>query len=279
VIAQLEDVVGAPVRLQLLKQHVGGTSTYRARGSRRTAIVKRYPPHLAKAIGRRICALGEGPVEPLVPSVWAQTDDMLVLSEISGKPLRAAILAGDEVACYRTGAVLGSWHLYWRNAAPEALGRHSLEHELQLLRRDSENAPDSITSAVEFAIRAVEHDEEWPALTVVHRGLDEEQILLDDAVGLIDLDDAAIGPPELDVGNLCAHLEHLARRYGRNLDGMQHSLLDGYLSTGPPLDLHLLLTCRSLSLLRLACVHRDAELALTHPGSAWPPPPDLASAG
>ena len=151
--------------------------------------------------------------------------------------------------------------------------------ELELLRRDSAHAPDPITSAVEFAIRAVEHDEEWPALTVVHRGLDEEQILLDDTVGLIDLDDAAIGPPELDVGNLCAHLDHLARRYGRNLDGMQHSFLDGYLSSGPPLDLHLLLTCRSLSLLRLACVHRDPELATAHPGSAWPPPPDLASAG
>lgn len=278
-IAQLEDVVGAPVRLQLLKQETGRQSTYRARGSRRTAIVKHYESDLASTIGRRITSLAEGPFEPLLPSVWAQTDHTLVLSEIPGKPLRAAVLAGDEVACRRVGAVLGSWHWYWRDNAPETLARHSLERELEILRRESAHAPEPIAGAVAFAVKVVEQDEEWPASTVVHRDLYEEQILLDDAVGLINLDDAAIGPPELDVGNLCAHLDHLARRYGRNLDTMQHAFLDGYLSSGTPLDLRLLLTCRSLSLLRLACVHRDVELANTHPGSAWPQPPDLASAG
>lgn len=278
-IAQLEDVVGAPVRLQLLKQETGRQSTYRARGSRRTAIVKHYESDLASTIGRRIMSLAEGPFEPLLPSVWAQTDNTLVLSEIPGKPLRAAVLAGDEVACRRVGAVLGSWHWYWRDNAPETLARHSLERELEILRRESAHAPEPIAGAVAFAVKVVEQDEEWPASTVVHRDLYEEQILLDDAVGLINLDDAAIGPPELDVGNLCAHLDHLARRYGRNLDTMQHAFLDGYLSSGTPLDLRLLLTCRSLSLLRLACVHRDVELANTHPGSAWPQPPDLASAG
>ena len=279
VIAQLEQVVGAPVRLQLLKQENGRQSTYRARGSRRTAIVKRYESDRAGAIATRISSLAEGPFEPLLPSVWAQTDDMLVLSEIPGKPLRAAVLAGDENACRRAGAVLGTWHWYWRDRAPETLTRHSLARELEILCRESAHAPEPIAGAVAFAVKAVEQDEEWQASTVVHRDLYEEQILLDDAVGLIDLDDAAIGPPELDVGNLYAHLEHLARRYGRNLDTMQHAFLDGYLASGAQLDLRLLLTCRSLSLLRLACVHRDLALAKTHPGSAWPHPPDLASAG
>jgi Phosphotransferase enzyme family len=279
VIAQLEEVVGAPVRLQLLKQETGRPSTYRARGSRRTAIVKRYESDQASAIATRIASLAEGPFEPLLPSVWAQTDDMLVLSEIPGKPLRAAVLAGDEDACRRAGAVLGTWHWYWRDRAPETLTRHSLARELEILCRESARAPEPIAGAVAFAVKAVEQDEEWHAPTVIHRDLYEEQILLDDAVGLIDLDDAAIGPPELDVGNLYAHLEHLARRYERNLDTMQHAFLDGYLTSGAQLDLRLLLTCRSLSLLRLACVHRDLALANTHPGSAWPHPPDLASAG
>jgi aminoglycoside phosphotransferase (APT) family kinase protein len=96
--------------------------------------------------------------------------------------------------------------------------------------------------------------------------------MVGDEVGLIDLDDAAIGPPELDIGNLCAHLEFLGRRYGRNLDEMQRAFLNGYLSSGAPLELPLLLTCRSLSLLRLACIHRSIELATAHPGSAWPVP-------
>jgi hypothetical protein len=34
----------------------------------------------------------------------------------------------------------------------------------------------------------------------VHRDLYEEQVLLGERVALIDLDDAALGPPELDIG-------------------------------------------------------------------------------
>lgn len=275
-IEQLEPVVGAPVRLELLKQKAGRRSTYRAYGSQRTAIVKVYEADRARTVARRVTSLGEGPYEPRVPHVWAETDDMLVLSEIRGRPLRASVLAGDEAACHRAGAVLGFWHWYWRDRAPEALGRHSLARELELLRRESQQAPRPIAEAVAFALKAVENDEEWAPATVIHRDLYEEQVMLGDEVGLIDLDDAAIGPPELDVGNLCAHLEFLARRYGRNLDGMQRAFLNGYLSSGAPLELPLLLTCRSLSLLRLACIHRNMQLATAHPGSAWPPPATAA---
>jgi Ser/Thr protein kinase RdoA (MazF antagonist) len=271
-IEQLESVVGAPVRLELLKQKVGRRSTYRARGSRRTAIVKIYESKRARTVAKRVSSLWEGPFEPRVPRVFAETDDMVVLSEIPGRPLRASVLAGDAAACRRAGTVLGFWHWYWRDRTPEALTQHSLKGELDILRRQSEQAPEPIADAVAFALKAVEHDEEWPPSTVIHRDLYEEQVMLGDAVGLIDLDDAAIGPPELDVGNLCAHLEFLARRYGRNLDAMQRAFLDGYLSSGAPLELPLLLKCRSLSLLRLACVHRNVQLTTTYHGSAWPPP-------
>ena len=271
-IEQLEPVVGAPVRLELLKKKAGRRSTYRAHGSRRTAIVKLYESDRAGAVARRVSSLGQGPYEPRVPDVWAEMDDMLVLSEIKGRPLRASVLAGDESACHRAGTVLGFWHWYWRDRPPEALARHTLAGELELLRRESEQAPEPIVDAVAFALKAVENDEEWPAATVIHRDLYEEQVMLGDEVGLIDLDDAAIGPPELDVGNLCAHLEFLARRYGRNLDAMQRAFLNGYLSSGAPVELPLLLTCRSLSLLRLACIHRNVQLTRAHPGSAWPPP-------
>jgi Ser/Thr protein kinase RdoA (MazF antagonist) len=279
-IEQLESVVGGPVRLELLKQKSGRRSTYRAHGSRRTAIVKVYECDRARTVARRVSSLREGPYEPRVPRVWAQTDDMVVLSEIRGKPLRASVLAGDEAACHRAGTVLGFWHWYWRDRAPDVLARHSLERELDILRRQSEQAPGPVADAVAFALKAVENDEEWPQVTVVHRDLYEEQVMLGDEIGLIDLDDAAIGPPELDVGNLCAHLEFLARRYGRNLDAMQRAFLNGYLSSGAPLELPLLLTCRSLSLLRLACIHKNVQLATAHPGSAWPPPqtaPDPAA--
>jgi hypothetical protein len=79
-------------------------------------------------------------------------------------------------------------------------------------------------------------------------------------VGLIDLDDGALGPPELDVGNLLAHLELLARRSGRDLGRMGTAFLDGYLTAGASLDAALLTRCRTLSLLRLACLHKNVEL-------------------
>lgn len=278
-IEHLEPLVGAPVGLDLLKQKGGPRSTYRARGSRRTAIVKVYEPERARTVASRVSALGEGPFEPRVPTVLAETDDMVVLSEIQGTPLRTSVLAGDEAACRRAGTVLGFWHWYWRGRTPETLGQHTLDRELESLKREAERAPAPIAEAVRFALEALEDEGPWPAATVIHRDLYEEQVMLGDRVGLIDLDDAAIGPPELDVGNLCAHLEFLARRYGRDLDAMQRAFLDGYLSSGAPLELPLLLTCRSLSLLRLGCIHRQVGLTTAYPGSAWPPPGWASEAG
>jgi aminoglycoside phosphotransferase (APT) family kinase protein len=79
-------------------------------------------------------------------------------------------------------------------------------------------------------------------------------------VRLIDLDGAALGPPELDLGNLSAHVELLALRSGRRLAAALDAMLDGYASTGPTLDAELLDRCRTLSQLRLACIHGEPAL-------------------
>ncbi len=102
----------------------------------------------------------------------------------------------------------------------------------------------------------------WPHTTVVHRDLYEEQVLLDEdgAVGLIDLDDAALGPPELDLGNLLAHLDLLALRTGRSLDPPAAAILAGHASSAGALDAALLARCRELARLRLACIHREPAL-------------------
>ncbi|HEX2292854.1 MAG TPA: hypothetical protein VHH55_06030 [Gaiellaceae bacterium] len=272
VIEEVEAIVGTPVRLELLHQTPDRRSTYRASGSERTAIVKVYEEGGATKVALRIASLRDGPPEPRVPQVWASTDDVVVLSELPGRPLRAAILAGDETACFRAGGALAAWHLYWRGRVPAALPPHALRDELEALRRQAETAPWVVGQAVEFALRAVENDPEWDSVTVIHRDLNEEKLVVDGAVGLTDVDHVAAGPPELDVGNFCAHLEHLARSHDRSLDAAQRAFVDGYLTSGAPLELRLLLTCRSLRLLRLACVHGSPALAEAHPGSAWPPP-------
>jgi aminoglycoside phosphotransferase (APT) family kinase protein len=93
----------------------------------------------------------------------------------------------------------------------------------------------------------------------VHRDLYEEQILLGDEVGLIDLDDTALGPPELDAGNLLAHVELLSLRSGRDLGVMSEEFLAAYVRAGAPLDWRLVDRCRRLARLRLACIHDEPE--------------------
>ena len=53
--------------------------------------------------------------------------------------------------------------------------------------------------------------------TVVHRDRQVEHELLEERVGLIDLDTAATGGPEVDIGMLIAHVQHLGLR--RSLSG------------------------------------------------------------
>jgi aminoglycoside phosphotransferase (APT) family kinase protein len=101
---------------------------------------------------------------------------------------------------------------------------------------------------------------EWTCTTVVHRDLDEEQVLVDERVALIDLDDAAIGPPELDLGNLLAHVELLELRRRLELTHGMRKLVEGYGEAGPAVDGVLLDRCRRLTLLRLACLNDDVHL-------------------
>jgi hypothetical protein len=269
--SRLEAVLGAPVVLEELKRKPGRRCTYRASGSKRTAIVKVYASARAGTVAMRVAALSSGPSEPRIPVVLVLEPRLrtVVLSEVPGIPLRVAVLEGDAAACRRAGMALGRWHGFWRGRAPAALRPHNLERELEVLRSHAERAPAAIASAVSALASA--GADGWAPSTVVHRDLYEEQVLLGDEVGLIDLDDAAAGPPELDVGNLCAHLELLGLRRGRDLTPVEWLLLEGYASAGPPLDRSLLDGCRRLALLRLACIHRDETLVERAAGHAQVP--------
>jgi len=115
---------------------------------------------------------------------------------------------------------------------------------------------------------------DWECSTVVHRDLYEEQVLMGEQVGIIDLDDAALVPPELDLGNLLAHLELLGVRSGTDLTRAGDALLHGYEGVAP-VDPVLLDRVRRLSLLRLACIHRNPLLVSMATTQADPPAPPL----
>lgn len=257
-IATLEEIVGAPLVLEELKLKRGRRRTLRAVGPRRRAIVKAYRSERAPLVAARVRALSAGPDEPEVPEVLH--DDralrVVVLSEVVGPPLRGALVAGDLAECARAGAALGRWHAFWLGAAPPPLVPHTAERELEILYGRADRAEPAIAERVRRVAGSL--SAEWPIATVVHRDLYEEQIILGPRVGLIDVDDAALGPAELDVGNLLAHIELLGIRSSRDLGPAVRALLRGY--EGVVLDQSLVDRCRRLTLLRLACIHQAPEL-------------------
>jgi Ser/Thr protein kinase RdoA (MazF antagonist) len=257
-IGTLEEIVGAPVVLEEVKTKPGRRRTLRALGPRRRAIVKAYRSERAPVVAARVRSLAVGPAEPQVPEVLHvdATLRLVVLSEILGPPLREALLGGDLAECARAGAALRRWHAFWLGATPPPLIPHTAERELAILFACADRAQPTIADSVRRAAAGL--SEEWPTTTVVHRDLYEEQILLGSTIGLIDLDDAALGPAELDVGNLVAHIELLELRSGRDLGAAVEALLGGY-GEGS-LDPALLDRCRRLTLLRLACIHARPEL-------------------
>ena len=259
-ISRLETHLGTPVALEELKCKPGRRQTLRARGPEGSAIVKVYASDRARLVARRVAALAAGPPEPVVPTVLDVDPKLhlVVLSDVPGRPLREALLDGDHAACSRAGVALGRWHAAWSGTAPAPLVRHTIDREIEILCAKAETASAPVARSVEDALAQLIGP--WECTTVVHRDLYEEQVLTGGRVGLIDVDDSALGPPELDVGNLVAHVELLERRRDRDLAPATGALLDGYAETGPALDQALLARCRQLTLLRLACLNDDPGL-------------------
>jgi Ser/Thr protein kinase RdoA (MazF antagonist) len=254
------DIVGTPLQIELLKNKPGRRQTVRASGPLRSVIVKTYASNRAPVIAERVAALRNGPAEPVIPRVIYVDPErrFVVLSDVTGRPLREAVLNGELSECRRTGAALARWHMSWAGGMPSVLRAHTLERELAILVERASAASAQVAAAVERL--TPEPSARWTATTVVHRDLYDEQVLLGDRIGLIDLDDAAAGPPELDVGNLVAHMEWLGFREHMSVRPATVAVLDGYLDAGGALDTSQLERCRSLSLLRLACLNDELRL-------------------
>jgi Ser/Thr protein kinase RdoA (MazF antagonist) len=259
--ALLEPALGEPVSIEVLKDKPGRRVTLRARGPRGSAIAKAYASQRAPTVAARVGALDAGPPEPLVPHVLLLDEalHLVVLSEVPGEPLTAALAGGDGETCARAGRALGAWHAAWLGTPPGAHRPHTAARELEILEARLERTPAPLAAAVRARLTGLA-DSEWGAPTIVHRDLYEEQIMVGERIGLIDLDDSALGPPELDLGNLLGHLVLLGRRRGSDLRGVTAAFSKGYAGAGPPLDAALLERCRALTLLRLACIHDDASL-------------------
>jgi Ser/Thr protein kinase RdoA (MazF antagonist) len=266
---ELVGLLGAPLSFEALKHKPGRRRTLRAVGPTGSAIVKFYASERAATVAARVGALGAGPAEPMVPRVLLcdPARRVVALSYVPGTPLRQAVIAKDGESCARAGLALGAWHAFWAGKAPRPMKRHTSDREIEIIDERADALPTGTAERVRRLARRLRPA--WRCSTVVHRDLYEDQILVGERVGLIDLDDAAAGPPELDMGNLLAHLELRALRDGHGLAGIVEPLLEGYAASGAVLDPLLLDRCRRLSLLRLVGIHREPRLLSL---AAWPGP-------
>jgi thiamine kinase-like enzyme len=115
---------------------------------------------------------------------------------------------------------------------------------------------------VERAIARWTPEDEPPVPS--HRDCHPGQVVrTENGVRLIDLDDSAMAPPGIDVGNFVAHLEmdaHIARRTSEGVAEAIDAFLEGYGLEPPTLD-----SWTRLSLARLAALaetrHRLVERA------------------
>jgi Ser/Thr protein kinase RdoA (MazF antagonist) len=258
--AVVERCVGPPAVYEELKHKPGRRLTLRVRGTYRTAIVKLYRADSVPHVVEKISALAGGPPEPELPRVLAsdRTARLVVLSHVPGTPLREAVLASDEAGCRRAGAAIARWHVVWAGVRPQGFPEHTIEDELANLVERAARAPHDIAAWVAETVHELR--EPWEAATVVHGNLDEGQVLLGERVGLIDLEDAALGPPELDVGSLLARLDLLELTTERDLTTPRNAFLDGYRAIAA-LDADLLARCCTLARHRLACSHVERRLA------------------
>jgi aminoglycoside phosphotransferase (APT) family kinase protein len=100
---------------------------------------------------------------------------------------------------------------------------------------------------------------------LLHRDLHPQQLLLNgNAVGFVDLDDVAVGAPEIDLGNLLAHLDLFGLFHSRRSVPLAHSarMLESVYCSAHPLSRPALFVTRGASLLRLAGVYAGTtELA------------------
>lgn len=258
----LEPLLGGPVRLSVLKDKPGRRRTSRAVGPRGSAVVKVYASGRAPVVASRLTALQRGPADPAVPAVLLldAARHLVVIGELSGMPLSTALTTGADAttgarAAARAGAALARWHHAHRTTCDPSLREHTAEKELDVLLQRAASAPPSLRRRVEREAAGLAAG--WAPTTVVHRDLYEDQVLLGQVVALVDLDDAARGPGELDLGNALAHLRLRALRGGP--PGAAAALLRGY-RTHVPVDEELLERCTRLSLLRLACLHAEPGL-------------------
>lgn len=214
------------------------------------------------------------------PRVLAHVEDcaVVILSHVPGASL--VEIMTDNVRdvpaiCRTVGAQLAGFHRLAQAGVGGSLPRRSLLDELADVRKlyplDStavgmrSEDMDSLLAGVEPILAGCRIGED----VLLHRDLHPQQILVGrQGVGLVDLDNLAMGPAEIDLGNLLAHFDLLEIHHsapGESLQPAGQEMLAAYLDHGEafPETVNIL---RAVALLRLGGLYGSSA---SLPSISW----------
>lgn len=215
------------------------------------------------AVTRTICeANAFGPDVSLpTPVAWLEDLKTLVQERIPGEPIAPMLIAGDTVLIKKVAEALYRFH-----TSGIDLGReHVLARELSPLpgrvQEVAEACPDLASSAEACLDRAETSARQvttW-RLRPVHRDCYHDQMLVENGhVAIVDLDDAAMSEPAVDIANVFAHLLLLGMQCGRDVNALR-PVGEAFVARYRELDLQLnpalLRYLTGTTLLRLAGIH------------------------
>ena len=266
-------VPGSVAAVRTLRYRAGRRCTLRlefGEGAIRRLYVKLFRPGRFRGVVRR---LGLLPATAPVGLCWPRTvralesDGALVLDDVPGHSLEGLVAAGGEATSVggRVGAAIAQFHALIpaeRDDRPpwtiqdEASTLTKFQPRLLELGTD---LPRSVDCLLEQARQSLNHVS-FSAPVLLHRDLHPQQILLGEAVGVVDLDNLAVGPPEIDLGNLIAHIDLFALHLGQGVEEFKvwrGSVLASY-RVHRPLDLAAVQAVRVVTLVRLAGVYAGA---------------------
>lgn len=190
---------------------------------------------------------------------------LVLLGEVPGEPVEERLLSRDSELAARIAFAL--FHLH---SSAVDIGRiHDLEKELApLASRTGDvktHAPELANDAEQLlrSVHTFDHRHLCWRHRPIHRDMYHDQILIaKNRLAILDLDDAAMSEPTVDVANFIAHLWLLGIQRHHDhayLSTVVDAFLDQYKALDAELDHRMLNFLISSTLLRLAGIHVSRE--------------------
>ena len=215
------------------------------------------------AISQTICdARAFGPDVALpVPVAYLPELRTLVQKRVAGEPIEDALTGGDTALARRIAEALHRFHI----SGADLGRRHDLAKELAPLPGRVAEVIDTVPELESLAhmclqrVRAGADMVTTWRLKPVHRDCYHDQFLVDGGrLAVLDLDDAAMSEPAVDIANVAAHLMLLGAQRSGDMTALA-PVIDVFIarcrSLDPELDASLMRYLTGTTLVRLAGIH------------------------